>query len=234
MKSPKLIAGFAIAHLAALSAQSQVAFTNLNFEQANPVPIVGSPYYPYAVTAASALPYWTVTIGGVQATQVFYNDESLGSPSVSLIGPGHNPNVVPPPIDGNYSVLLQGSFPGSAAISQTGLIPAGTQSLLFEAEQDSPGPAGTLEVLVGNQVVPFAAVGTGPNYTLYGANISAWDGDNEQLTFSALQDNSDLNNWEIDDISFSTTVVSPEPNIVALTAIGGLLFGARKWFARRC
>jgi hypothetical protein len=38
---------------------------------------------------------------------------------------------------------------------------------------------------------------------------------------------------ELDDITFSTTAVAPEPNIVALTAIGGLLFGARKWFARR-
>jgi hypothetical protein len=39
---------------------------------------------------------------------------------------------------------------------------------------------------------------------------------------------------ELDDISFSTNVVaSPEPNLVALSAIGGLLFGARKWFPRR-
>jgi hypothetical protein len=37
----------------------------------------------------------------------------------------------------------------------------------------------------------------------------------------------------LDDISFSTTAVAPEPNVVALSAIGGLVFGARKWLARR-
>jgi hypothetical protein len=76
-------------------------------------------------------------------------------------------------------------------------------------------------------------VETEPTYTLYGANISAWANDTEPLTFTAMQDNTALNNWEIDDISFSTNAVSPEPNILALTAIGGLLFGARKRFARR-
>jgi hypothetical protein len=33
----------------------------------------------------------------------------------------------------------------------------------------------------------------------------------------------------VGDVNFLT----PEPSVVALTAIGGLLFGARKWFARR-
>jgi hypothetical protein len=98
--------------------------------------------------------------------------------------------------------------------------------LLFEGL----GEIGVLEVLVGTQIVPFTAVETEPTYTLYGANISAWEGQNEQLTFSAL--GLTPTSWEIDDISFSTTP-EPEPNILALTAIGGLLFGARKWFARR-
>jgi xanthosine utilization system XapX-like protein len=92
---------------------------------------------------------------------------------------------------------------------------------------------GLLDVSVGTQLVPFVAVGTGENYTIYGANIAAWADTSEPITFSALADFSDPNNWEIDDISFSTNAVaSPEPNMVALTAIGGLLFGVRKWFAR--
>jgi hypothetical protein len=90
-----------------------------------------------------------------------------------------------------------------------------------------------LEVLIGTQSVPFTAISTGPNYTLYGADISAWDNTPEQLSFSTPAVNTGLNGWEIDDIAFSQTVVSPEPRIVALTAMGGLLFGARKWFARR-
>jgi hypothetical protein len=143
-----------------------------------------------------------------------------------LVGPGYNYGFAP--IDGNYSVLLQGSGTASAAsISQTNLIPTGTQSLLFKAQ---PG-TGPLDISIGGQNIPFTAVGSGVNYTLYGANLSAWAGDTEQLMFSALLGSYGLNNWEIDDISFSTTP-EPEPNILALTAIGGLLFGARKWFAR--
>jgi len=204
-------------------ARAQGTFKNLNFELANP----GSITFSSSLPVSSALPYWTVTIGGVQQTDVGYNAFSTGSPFVSLIGPGYGP------IDGDYSVLLTGSFPGSAAISQTGVIPAGTQSLLFEAEPVAVSFTGPLEVQVGTQSVPITEVGTGPNYTLYGANISAWANDTEQLTFSALQDTTTLNNWELDDISFSTNAPTPEPSIVALTAIGGLLFGARKWFARR-
>jgi hypothetical protein len=102
--------------------------------------------------------------------------------------------------------------------------------LLFEAA-DVGFHAGSLEVLVGTQIIPFAAVGTGPNYTLYAANISAWAGQTEQLTFSALEDLSVLNNWEIDDITFSTTAVVPEPGALALMLMGGLGFGMRRWRA---
>jgi hypothetical protein len=225
MKIQSLIAAASVVLFAALSAQAQGTFQNLNFEQADPVIVVGSPYYPYEVTAASALPYWTVTIDGVQQSQITENDPSLGATWVMVVGPGDAFGYAP--IDGNYSVLLQGIVPGStASISQTGLIPTGTQSLLFEAQ---PG-IGPMDVLIGSQVVPFAAVGSGANYTLYGANISAWAGDTEELTFSAL--GGSYNNWNVDDISFSPTSV-PEPSIVALTAIGGLLFGTRKWFAGR-
>ena len=83
---------------------------------------------------------------------------------------------------------------------------------------------------MGNQAVALSTVGTGANYTLYGANISAWADDPETITFSVS--GGTPNGWELDDISFSTTAV-PEPSIGALAAIGGLLFGARKYFARR-
>jgi xanthosine utilization system XapX-like protein len=222
-----LLAG---AVLAALSVQAQ-PFQNPGFEQANPVS-AGVPGEPSFVTAASALPYWTVSTAGLQQTEVSFNDPSTGAPWVVLIGPGANFGLAP--LDGSYSVLLQGTYPpGYAAISQTGLIPAGTQSLTFEAEPVLSVAFGVLELEIGTQVVPFTALATGPNYTLYGANISAWADETEQLTFTAMPDSSSMNNWELDDISFSTTAVSPEPNVVALTGIGGLLFGARKWRARR-
>jgi hypothetical protein len=228
MKHTTITLGATCALLNFLSANGQgTLFQNLDFELANPGQTVESPNgYPvaYNVPVANALPYWNVYYGDVQQNTVNFNSPGLGSTLVTLVGEGW------PAIDGNYSVLLQGGLTASAAsISQTGTIQSGMQSLLFEAQ---PG-GGTLEVLIGSQVVPLSAVGSGPNYTLYGANISAWEGDTEQLTFSALEDFSGPNNWEIDDIRFSTTEPTPEPSIVALTAIGGLLFGARKWFARR-
>ena len=210
--------------LAALSSQAQGTFQNLNFEQADPMS-AGNPLYPEAVTTASALPDWTVTIGGVQQTEVFYDAPSLGGPAVMLVGPGNDPGFAP--IDGYYSVLLQGTFSSSLpAISQTGLIPAGTQSLFFEAQAGIEG----LDVLVGTQSVPITAVGTGPNYTLYGATISAWAGQTEQLTFAAQESTAGLNNWVLDDISFSPQAV-PEPNPLALTGVGALLFALYRRFA---
>jgi hypothetical protein len=200
-----------------LHAGAQGTFQNLDFEQANP-----GAYSGY-VSAASALPDWTAAIGGVQQTQIGYNFLSTGETVVSLVGGAY------PAIDGNYDVLLVGGVTASSAsISQTGTIPDNSQSLLFKAQGSS---SGQLNLFIGTQVVPFTAVGTGPNYTLYGANISAWAGDSEQLTFSAPEGNG-LNAWFIDDISFATQAV-PEPTGIVLTVVGGLLFGTRKWFARR-
>ena len=50
--------------------QAQGSFQNLDFEQADPVSIVGSPYYPYVVTAASALPFWTILISPWHRRQI--------------------------------------------------------------------------------------------------------------------------------------------------------------------
>jgi hypothetical protein len=209
-------------------AKAQGSFQNLNFELANPGPLTTTPGYPFAyavnVPVANALPYWSVYYGTTEQTEVNYNDPGTGSTLVTLVGGSW------PAIDGNYSVLLQGGITAAfASISQSSTIPSGMESLLFEAQ---PG-LGTLDVLVGTQLVPFVAVGSGANYTLYGANISAWAGDPEQITFSALEDFSTVNNWTIDDISFSPTAVTPEPSPLILTGIGGLLFATRKWFARR-
>ncbi|HZM03114.1 MAG TPA: PEP-CTERM sorting domain-containing protein [Candidatus Saccharimonadales bacterium] len=223
MKIENLIARLSAGLLVVMSVRAQGTFQNLDFEQANPIIILGSQYYPYEVTEASALSYWTVTYGTVQQTQITYNDPSTGSTWVVLVAPGSM--GVPPgssyrlaAIDGRYSVLLQGGITAPAAsISQTGLIPISTKSLFFDAEAGS----GPFAVSVGGRNIPFEAVGTGVSYTLYGADISAWAGDTEPLTFSALEGGG-LNNWLIDDISFSTAAV-PEPSSILLTGVGGLM-----------
>jgi hypothetical protein len=109
-----------------VQAQGFFNFNNLDFEQAQPVPI----FRDYIVTASSALPSWTVTIGGVEQTQVYYNAASTGAPAVTLLGP-RPPSPAFPVIDGNYSVLLQGASSAIASISQTGQIPSGTEDPAF-------------------------------------------------------------------------------------------------------
>jgi len=204
------------------SVRGQGTFQNLNFELANPGPLTQNPDGPpYAINVpvADALPYWIVFYGSVQQSEVNVNAPSLGSPAVTLIAPGDNP------IDGNYSVLLQG-FGQNVSISQTGLVPFTAQSLFFEA-QSSDGP---LIVSIGGQSVPFSAISTGPNYVLYGANISAWAGETESLQFTAASLPNEADNWELDDIAFSAQSV-PEPDAFLLTGLGGTLFALYRRFA---
>ena len=218
-----------------IHAHAQGTFQNLNFEQANPVS-AGNGLY----TTASALPGWSVYYGTVSQPQLGENLVPLSTTTVSLwtaagpVGAGGGDNL-----DGNYSVFMLGGevmnegglTPESASISQTALIPAGTQALLFKAQQDGPGP---LDVDIGTQNVSLTAVGIGPNYLIYGANISAWAGQTEELTFLAPASATEQSGWVIDDISFSPNAV-PEPTSFTLIGIGGLVFAgyrrvALKWW----
>jgi hypothetical protein len=241
MKTMKLTAVLSVALLAALSAQAQDSFRNLNFEQADPVIDPEGTPYPYAVTAASALPGWTVYLGSVQQTDVIQNLYAINQASVDIFGPNYPaavPGGSPGVIDGNYSIMLQaGNLPESptdvgASIEQTGFIPPIIQSLEFKAYTWTPSTAFSV-FLDGEDLTPMA-IGSGANYTLYAVNISSYAGQTATLEFTALFTDGRSSGLGLDDISFSTNVVaSPEPNLVALSAIGGLLFGARKWFPRR-
>jgi hypothetical protein len=184
------------------------------------IPIVGGANYPYDIATTNALPGWTVFIGSNQASQITYDDPALGSTFVTLNATnGEN-------ISGNFSVLLQGGLTASAAsIIQTGSVPVSAESLLFEAQ---PG-AGTLQVSLGGQNLPFFALSSGANYTLYGTDVSAFAGQAEQLMFSALRAPGGFNNWNIDNIQFSNQQV-PEPSVAAFLALGAFLI----CWARRC
>jgi len=221
------LAAFSCFLLAVFSARGQASFQDLDFEEANIVIIGGgSPYNPFAISAADALPGWTVDYGTVQQSAILYNDPNLGTTAVTLLGNGYGP-----PIDGNYSVLLQGGVignaPTSASISQTGLIPPTAESLVFKVAA-TYGGFGSLVFYVGTQSVPLTAVGTGADYTLYGGDISALAGQTEQITISAPGQSG---NWEIDDITFSPTAV-PEPNTLALILMSGLALAARRWWTK--
>jgi hypothetical protein len=96
-----------------------------------------------------------------------------------------------------------------------GKIPSSTQSLLFYGAQNV-----NLQVSFAGQLLPYVAVGTGPNYTIYGANISAYAGDTGQLLFTGAPDSG----GEIDNIQFSVQPI-PEPATCALIFCGAILLG---------
>src|SRR5205823_3181830 len=109
-------------------------------------------------------------------------------------------------IDGSYTVVLQAGLansPGSpgelaqteVSIRQTGLVPLGTESIFFKAAAGFE----PLSVSLAGQSIPTVAMGTGPNYTLYGGDISAFAGQTAELRFTALPP---FNNWSIDSIEF--------------------------------
>ena len=216
MKLSKILfLGLALLFAASL-AQGQGTFQNLNFESAN---VVGySP--PALVPISSALPGWVGYIGNNQVSEVDYNMFNLGAADISL----HSSSSRPLPIAGRYSVLMGGQFnpndvPGlpSAAIAQTGQIPADAKSLIFWT-----GPTGTRVPTFAGQVIPFVPLQSGPNYIIWGGDISTFAGQTGELHFTVLSGS--FGSTYLDNISFSTMSI-PEPSIFALTGIGVLLFG---------
>ena len=113
--------------LSALAQSGQTkGFINLNFENATIVPDTSSPFYPSAVYANSALPGWTVSgVTFLPTNEILYNDITLGSTCVSIMGTNGNPAA----LAGAYSVYLY----NGVSISQIGNVPANAESLDFIA-----------------------------------------------------------------------------------------------------
>jgi hypothetical protein len=214
---------------------AQSGFQNLNFESATLSPSSGNNFVPIS----AALPGWTAYLGATQQTEVLQNGSTEGAPSIDIFGPNYSSagpqgaGFAPGLIDGKYTVLLQSSSPGpgsgNATIEQDGTIPLGIQSLEFKAWAWYPPTAIMAVSFNGNTLAPVA-IGNGPNYTLYAANVSSFAGQTGELAFSAVFNFAGPSWIEFDDISLSNV---PEPSAMTLISIGGLLFGAREWFARR-
>ena len=195
-------------------------FMNLDFEDATITIASGFPSY---VLESDAIPGWTATpLNSLNGNlYIGYNTISLGGAAAFLYD---NNNTGQKPIQGNYSVLLQGpqlsipSTPSTAAIGQTGTIPTTAQSLTFLANQFG------LQVTFKGLPIDFLVTGSTANYNVYSADISAYAGQTGQLLFTAPLNSSVL----LDNIQFSSSPV-PEPSTFALTALGGLLLGFRRW-----
>jgi hypothetical protein len=195
------------------------AFVNLDFEAANVAGLSARDIVPIS----QALPGWSAcafdSLATNTATQAVYDGISGSGTFISIedttvgeVGP----------IQGKYSAWLYaeaGVY--TEQLSQTGLVPAGTQSLLVEAHDESS----PFVVTLGGQVVTMVPLQTFSDYILYGGDISEMAGTEATLSFTEPYATVPQP-WllELDNIQFSPSTV-PEPGLLALTALGGVLFG---------
>jgi hypothetical protein len=184
------------------------------------------------VSPADALPYWSVLYGSVPAFQVFYHGISIGASRIAV----EDANFIGSfqAISGNFSVLFQGGLEGDpltptdVTITQSGTVPALSQSLLFKTR--GAIPEGWLEVYFQNQLLPIQPVQSlANNINVYGCDISAFESQYGELKLTGVAPTPfGLGAVLIDDLEFSPTLV-PEPSSVALFLLGtGLLVWHRR------
>ncbi len=210
--------------VAATSARAQGTFQNLDFEAARVDSGLLSNWAVNLLAASDAWPEWSASYNTFQLSTINeFNSLSYAQgsrPPVALIF------SAPQSLDGAFSVFLSsGGGPvvaGRGTIGQTGLVPAGVHSLQFKAVM---GPDSSLQVSLGGKSLSYFALSTTPNYTVYGADISAFAGETATLSFLEAE----RGGWsEIDDIQFSPQIV-PEPGGAALFLLGlGMLTSVRR------
>lgn len=221
-----------VVSLAPLRSASGQDFQDLDFESATLVPVSGDAYG--GVQFAQAFPGWTVTIVGAIDTNALYNNVFLDSAGIAIID--HTSSFSGGVIEGDYTAVLQsglgntasGPIPADVTLSQTGSIPAGTKSLQFTANEWFDA-SGSFAVTLGGQTLSLTVLGSGSNYTLYGADVSQWAGQSAQLAFTVFGENPHVNDETLflDAIQFSPQSI-PEPSNFALSALAGSFFGLRR------
>jgi hypothetical protein len=107
------------------------------------------------------------------------------------------------------------------------VVPAGTKSLLIDAVALFSGDSFT--VTLGNQTVNMVSVEGFRNEDYGGSIPSNLVGQSETLTITALPPAGvPPSMLEFDNIQFSSTSI-PEPGVIGLSAVGGLLLAWRRW-----
>jgi hypothetical protein len=216
-------------------------FQNLDFEMATVSP-APSGYTPLnarpPISAADALPYWTVRLDETVSTAIWGAPDALDETSVALVSGGTYPNYTP--LQGAFSVQLYAyadvpaGYYHNASLSQTGLIPTGTRSIQFLVLSPPVAgiyPANPAVMINGIPISIFSLSTSGGVITMAG-DVSAFAGTTATLSIlsAGVSGSPYLNEniFALDNIQFSTTAV-PEPSTFALTAPGGLLLGFRRW-----
>ena len=186
-------------------------FLNLNFEGAT-----------ILTTHTATISRWTVNapnyVNG-DPNSIPYNDIALDVPAVNLEGT-NAPAPSIQAIQGNYSLLMQGGsrtspITNGASIWQTGQIPISAESMTYWGN--------ALQVTFNNQLLTFNAISNTANYTVWGADVSAYAGQTGQLMFAVPWQGSAM----LDNIQFSSMPI-PEPGSLALLVAGGLLVAWRR------
>jgi hypothetical protein len=224
----KLIRPILFAFLA-ISARNFYAqgFVNLDFESAQ---LNGYLQGASNVPTNNAIPGWTAYysqpgFGTGFVSQIAYDAISLGGAVISINDSNTGGSFTP--IQGRYSVyLFGGSYQVSSSISQTGLIPAGTESLLLDGSYGLPSG---FVVTLNGQAINMVILQNFSNYTLYGGDISSFGG---QVTMLSITEPAPTgippSAFLLDNIQFSSSAV-PEPSELALAALGALLLGFCRW-----
>jgi hypothetical protein len=206
-------------------------FVNLDFESAN---IPSGTAINSSISVTDALPGWTAsfsspTTGIIIDSMVNYDSFSEGGPIISVNDTNLDLSGFGP-TSGKYSVYLfsgnQGNTLYTASISQTGLVPGGTESLQFQVGiGTSP-----FTVSLGGETINVVPLQTFSAYTLYGGDVSSFADEGEPLTFTETFPTmgSPPGMLSLDNIIFSASPV-PEPGTGGLILCGAVLFGLKRW-----
>ena len=161
-------------------------------------------------------------IGTNQVSSILHNGVTLGAPAISILGPDYFPINI---LEGNYTALLEAGENGlnliGVSIAQIGFVPSTAVRLQFKS-------IGSTQPLVSfaGQVIPYAPIGSGTNYVLYAGDVSQFAGEVGELRFSTTAMPQFRSEFLLDSIAFSSV---PEPGVLTLTAVAGLLFAALRW-----
>jgi hypothetical protein len=226
MKSKLISIIFTAALLSSAESGSAQGFVNLDFESANiPSSTPTVSYVPIGTSLPGWNAYFISSSTTNQQTEIMYDALSLGGNTISIVDTnvGYGVN----PIHGNYSVFLYGGGSGpfyTAQISQSGLVPSGTESLQLEAQDYGP----YFIVTLGGQTITMSPLQVFPNYTLYGGNIPPSLAG--QVATLSITEPPPLHfvpsELHLDNIVFSPNSI-PEPSELALAALGSLFLGFR-------
>jgi hypothetical protein len=213
-------------------AHAHGTFRNLGFESAQ-VPDLPANVSGGLVSISTGMPGWSAYLGNVTRSldAVLHNDLSIGSPIPSILGPITSSSQI---IEGNFTACMRsGPAPGagneSLSLAQTGHVPAGSRSQLFKIA--FPVGTGARSVSLGGialNTVPLESTG---RYTLYGADVSEFADQTEELRFTAVATGSTFSGFYLDSIQFSPQAI-PEPGSAGLLLASFGVWVGRRWLKR--